>query len=47
MSIKSDARIVRVAEEHGMIEPFDAEQIKRRNGVSLISYGASRERGAL
>jgi dCTP deaminase len=37
MSIKSDKWIRRMATEHGMIEPFEAGQV--RNGV--ISYGLS------
>lgn len=37
MSIKSDGWIRRMAREHGMIEPFEEEQV--RNGV--ISYGLS------
>jgi dCTP deaminase len=37
MSIKPDKWIQRMAEEHGMIEPFVSEQVK--NGV--ISYGLS------
>lgn len=30
-----------MAEEHGMIDPFDGEQIKELHGKSLISYGTS------
>jgi dCTP deaminase len=37
MSIKSDRWITEMAREHGMIEPFEAGQV--RNGV--ISYGVS------
>ena len=37
MSIQSDRWIRRMAEEHGMIEPFEAGQV--RSGV--ISYGLS------
>jgi dCTP deaminase len=37
MTIRSDRWIRRMAQEHGMIEPFEAEQV--RDGV--ISYGVS------
>jgi dCTP deaminase len=37
MSIKNDRWIRRMAEEHGMIEPFEAGQVKDGN----ISYGLS------
>jgi deoxycytidine triphosphate deaminase len=37
MSIRSDRWIRRMAEEHGMIEPFESKQV--RDGV--ISYGVS------
>ena len=37
MSIKNDRWIRRMAEEHGMIEPFEADQVKDGN----ISYGLS------
>ncbi|HEX6939777.1 MAG TPA: dCTP deaminase [Longimicrobiales bacterium] len=37
MAIKSDRWIRRMAEEHGMIEPFEARQV--RDGV--VSYGLS------
>ena len=37
MPIKSDNWIRRMAEEHGMIEPFEAAQVKNGN----ISYGLS------
>jgi dCTP deaminase len=37
MSIKSDVWIEKMAQEHGMIEPFESEQV--REGV--ISYGLS------
>ena len=41
VSIKSDKWIRRMAAEHGMIEPFEADQIKSRDGQKLISYGTS------
>ncbi|TDR82229.1 dCTP deaminase [Paludibacterium purpuratum] len=41
MSIKSDKWIRRMAEEHGMIEPFEPGQIKSVDGQKVISYGTS------
>ena len=41
MSIKSDKWIRRMSEEHGMIEPFEPNQIKQLNGEKIISYGTS------
>ncbi|MFC2612375.1 MAG: dCTP deaminase, partial [Eikenella corrodens] len=41
MSIKSDKWIRRMAEEHGMIEPFEPKQIKEQDGRRIISYGTS------
>ncbi|PIT61624.1 dCTP deaminase [Snodgrassella alvi] len=41
MSIKSDKWIRRMSEEHGMIEPFEPNQIKQLNGKKIISYGTS------
>ena len=42
MSIKSDRWITRMATEHGMIEPFQAGQVRTdANGEKLISYGVS------
>ena len=41
MSVKSDKWIRRMAEEHGMIEPFEAGQIKTKGDERLISYGTS------
>ena len=42
MSIKSDRWIRRMAQEHGMIEPFEAGQVKvTGNGDRMISYGTS------
>ena len=41
MSIKSDKWIRRMAEQHGMIEPFEPGQIRQRDGHKIISYGTS------
>lgn len=41
MSIKSDKWIRRMAQEHGMIEPFEANQVKEANGERIVSYGTS------
>src|SRR5690554_670252 len=42
MSIKSDRWIKRMAEQHGMIEPFEAQQVRLdANGGKMISYGVS------
>jgi dCTP deaminase len=41
VSIKSDRWIRRMAEEHGMIEPFAAEQVRVVNGHKIVSYGTS------
>jgi deoxycytidine triphosphate deaminase len=41
MSIKSDNWIRRMAAEHGMIEPFAAEQVRQSNGHRIVSYGTS------
>jgi dCTP deaminase len=42
MSIKSDKWIRRMAQEHGMIEPFEPGQIRaNERGHKLISYGTS------
>ncbi len=41
MSIKSDKWIKKMANQHGMIEPFEAEQIRSLNGQKIISYGTS------
>ena len=42
MSIKSDNWIRRMAEKHGMIEPFEPGQVRvNGNGGKLISYGTS------
>ena len=41
MSIKSDKWIRRMASEHGMIEPFEAGQVRADGANRLISYGTS------
>jgi dCTP deaminase len=41
MPIKSDRWIRKMALEHGMIEPFEKDQVKNINGKSIVSYGTS------
>jgi deoxycytidine triphosphate deaminase len=42
MSIKSDNWIRRMAAEHGMIEPFEAGQVRHaEDGQRIVSYGTS------
>ena len=41
MTIKSDQWIKKMAEGHGMIEPFVEHQVRHSNGNDLISYGTS------
>ena len=41
MSIKSDRWIRQMADEHGMIEPFEPGQIRENDGHSIVSYGTS------
>ncbi|MDB5810688.1 MAG: deoxycytidine triphosphate deaminase [Betaproteobacteria bacterium] len=41
MSIKSDRWIRRMAQEHGMISPFEPHQVKQVNGQRIVSYGTS------
>ena len=41
MSIKADKWIRRMAEQHGMIEPFEPNQVKRNNNGPIVSYGTS------
>src|SRR5690625_4189460 len=41
MSIKADTWIKRMAEEHGMIEPFEPGQVREVAGQRVISYGVS------
>ncbi|HEX5648773.1 MAG TPA: dCTP deaminase [Steroidobacteraceae bacterium] len=41
MSIKSDRWIRRMAETHGMIEPFEPGQVRVVEGQKIVSYGTS------
>ena len=41
MSIKSDNWIRRMAQQHGLIEPFEAQQVRENAGGRIISYGTS------
>ncbi|CAL1239638.1 dCTP deaminase [Candidatus Methylocalor cossyra] len=41
MGIKSDRWIRDMAETHGMIEPFEPNQVRSLGGRSIISYGTS------
>jgi dCTP deaminase len=41
MSIKSDRWIRRMAQEHGMLEPFEPGQVKQVDGQRIVSYGTS------
>ena len=41
MSIKSDKWIRRMAENEGMIDPFEPGQVKHVNGNKVVSYGTS------
>src|SRR5512145_1348107 len=41
MTIKADKWIRRMALEHGMIEPFEGQQIKEVAGRRVVSYGTS------
>jgi dCTP deaminase len=41
MSVKSDKWIRRMAKEHGLIEPFEAGQVKQQGDKKLVSYGTS------
>jgi dCTP deaminase len=41
MSIKSDKWIRRMAEQHGMIEPFEPGQVREAKGQKIVSYGTS------
>jgi dCTP deaminase len=41
MSIKSDRWIRRMAEEHGMIEPFEPGQVRATGDRAMVSYGTS------
>ncbi len=41
MSIKSDRWIRRMADEYGMIEPFEPGQVRENGGDKIVSYGTS------
>ncbi|HYF97800.1 MAG TPA: dCTP deaminase [Coxiellaceae bacterium] len=41
MSIKSDKWIRRMAEEHAMISPFEAGQVRSNTSGKIVSYGTS------
>jgi dCTP deaminase len=41
VSIKSDRWIRRMAEGHGMIDPFEPGQVRMANGQRIVSYGTS------
>ncbi|MEE9559320.1 MAG: dCTP deaminase [Acidiferrobacterales bacterium] len=41
MTIKSDKWIRRMAAEHGMIEPFEPNQIKQNGNGRVVSFGTS------
>lgn len=41
MSIKSDKWIRRMAEQYGMIEPFEPGQVKHTDKGPIVSYGTS------
>ncbi|MGS1119525.1 dCTP deaminase [Rhodanobacter sp. UC4436_H3] len=41
MSIKSDKWIRRMAQGHGMIEPFEPGQVKQNDSGRIVSYGTS------
>ncbi len=41
MTIKSDRWIRRMVEEHGMIEPFEANQVRYSGEERIISFGTS------
>jgi dCTP deaminase len=41
MAIKSDKWIKKMSEEHSMIEPFEAGQVKIENNNKIVSYGTS------
>lgn len=41
MTIKSDKWIKKISQEHNMIEPFEAGQVKIINNQKIVSYGTS------
>ena len=41
MTIKSDKWIWKMAEEHGMISPFEPNMIREKDSEKIVSYGTS------
>jgi dCTP deaminase len=41
MAIKSDKWIRKMAKQHGMIEPFEPDQVRHVDGKRVISFGTS------
>ena len=41
MTIKSDKWIKKMSQEHNMVEPFEAGQVKVINNQKIVSYGTS------
>ena len=41
MTIKADHWIRRMARDHGMIEPFEPEQVRANDSGKIVSYGTS------
>ena len=41
MTIKSDKWIRQMAQAHGMIEPFEPDQIRQKDDQRIVSYGTS------
>lgn len=41
MPVKSDKWISQMARDHGLIEPFEASQVRETDGERVISYGVS------
>ena len=41
MTIKSDKWIRHMAKTHGMIEPFEPDQIREKDNQRIVSYGTS------
>ena len=42
MAIKSDRWIREMAEQHGMIEPFESGQVRENGNGKMIPYGTVR-----
>jgi len=41
VTIKADHWIRQMAQQYGMIEPFEPEQVRARDGEKIVSYGTS------